>query len=73
MSKTIKSSCKGCPSRSPSCHSTCETYKQFRSDLDKTKAEQRKSSPIYGYTCEQIEKNKRYNFLKTDKRNRKRY
>jgi hypothetical protein len=37
------------------------------------KAEERKNTPFYEYASEQIQKRMRRNFMKTEKRNRKRF
>lgn len=41
MNKTIFS-CMGCENRYPGCHAVCETYKQEKAELDKSKEEMRK-------------------------------
>lgn len=33
------SPCKGCEERHPHCHSACERYQTYRSELEKSKAE----------------------------------
>lgn len=65
--------CKGCEFRSELCHGKCEGYKAFKSELERVKAEERKTNPADEYTTEQIYKRIRYNFIKGEKRNRKRF
>lgn len=65
--------CKGCEFRSEFCHGKCEGYKAFKAELERLKAEERKNNPSAEYATEQIYKRIRYNFMKTEKRNRKRF
>lgn len=65
--------CFGCNIRSELCHGSCEGYKAFRAELERVKAEERKTNPVDKYTIEQIYKRTRYNFIKGEKQNRKRF
>lgn len=65
--------CKGCEFRSEFCHGKCEGYKAFKAELEQLKAEERKNTPSYEYASEQIQKRMHRNFMKTEKRNRKRF
>lgn len=65
--------CLGCDSRSELCHGSCTEYKTFKEELERVKAEERKCSPVEGYTSEQILKRMHNNFMQTEKRNRKRF
>lgn len=65
--------CLGCDSRSELCHGSCTEYKAFKAELERLKAEERKNNPSAEYASEQILKRMRRNFMKTEKRNRKRF
>lgn len=65
--------CKGCEFRSEFCHGKCEGYKAFKAELEQLKAEERKNNPSAEYASEQIQKRMHRNFMKTEKRNRKRF
>lgn len=65
--------CKGCEFRSELCHGSCTGYKAFKAELERLKAEERKNNPSYEYDSEQIQKRMHRNFMKTEKRNRKRF
>lgn len=65
--------CLGCDSRSELCHGSCTEYKTFKDELEMVKAEERKRSPAEEYASEQIQKRMHRNFMKTEKRNRKRF
>lgn len=68
-----KSPCKGCEFRSELCHGKCEEYKAFKAEIERLKAEECKNTPFYEYASEQIQKRMHRNFMKTEKRNRKRF
>ena len=65
--------CLGCEFRSELCHGSCTEYKTFKEELERVKAEERKRSPAEEYASEQIQKRMHRNFMKTEKRNRKRF
>nr|DAH81310.1 MAG TPA: hypothetical protein [Bacteriophage sp.] len=65
--------CLGCEFRSELCHGSCTAYKTFKTELERLKAEERKSNPADKYASEQIYKRMHRNFMKTEKRNRKRF
>lgn len=65
--------CLGCDSRSELCHGSCTEYKAFKDELERVKAEERKNIPAEEYTSEKILKRMHHNFMKTEKRNRKRF
>nr|DAH42968.1 MAG TPA: hypothetical protein [Caudoviricetes sp.] len=65
--------CKGCEFRSELCHGSCTEYKAFKDELERVKAEERKRSPAEEYASKQILKHMHCNFMKTEKRNRKRF
>lgn len=65
--------CLGCESRSELCHGSCTAYKSFKVELERVKAEERKVHPADAYESEQILKRMRRTFMKTEKRNRKRF
>ena len=65
--------CLGCEFRSELCHGSCTEYKTFKEELERVKAEERKRIPAEEYASEQILKRMRRNFMKTEKRNRKRF
>ena len=65
--------CLGCDSRSELCHGSCTEYKAFKDELEMVKAEERKNITAEEYTSEKILKRMHHNFMKTEKRNRKRF
>ena len=65
--------CLGCDFRSELCHGSCTEYKTFKEELERVKAEERKNIPAEEYTSEKILKHMHRNFMKTEKRNRKRF
>ena len=65
--------CLGCDSRSELCHGSCTEYKAFKEELERVKAAEHKRSPAEEYDLEQIQKHMHRNFMKTEKRNRKRF
>lgn len=43
---------RGCPDRSPTCHTTCEKYKEYRKRRDEALAKQHKDSDALRTVCE---------------------
>lgn len=68
-----KSPCLGCTSRSELCHGSCEKYIQFKQELERVKAAERRNNPADEYVSDKVTSVMRRNFLKYDKRNRKHY
>lgn len=56
--------CKGCEFRSELCHGSWEGYKAFKVELERVKAEERKTNPADEYITKQIHKRIRYNSYK---------
>lgn len=65
--------CLGCDSRSELCHGSCTGYKAFKDEFERVKTEERKNIQAEEYASEQIQKRMHRNFMKTEKRNRKRF
>lgn len=42
----MKSSCKGCETRSPGCHGSCERYREYRIWQDGVNEKRRKANDI---------------------------
>ena len=55
--KSKKNDCYGCEKRQVGCHSKCESYIQFKKELQEIKRRKREEDIIYGY---QKEKRERY-------------
>lgn len=49
MISNQKNSCKGCQKRKLNCHSTCETYAQYREEIERIKKIE-KDEKAYGYS-----------------------
>nr|DAQ48207.1 MAG TPA: chromatin structure-remodeling complex protein [Bacteriophage sp.] len=47
----ISSPCKDCKSRFVGCHSTCDSYKEYRVELGGVKKKQRIETMICDYSC----------------------
>lgn len=67
------SPCLGCEFRYELCHGSCTSYKTFKTELERVKAEERKSNPADEYVSDKVKGVMRRNFLKYDKPNRKHY
>lgn len=63
----LVSGCKDCKDRKTGCHSVCEKYKKFRSELDKINEEKHRQQEVDDYIRILVQRN-RARGLKKNKR-----